>query len=100
MRVRKILNYDMDDVLDVIGLRRRSSALGVILPAIGLVAIGAAIGAGIGLMFAPTPGRRLRQGMSDRFDQMRERMKVEARKARKEGLLNATPEQARVSVQT
>jgi len=95
--MRKILSYDIDDVLEVIGLQRRGSALGAILPAIGLVAIGAAIGAGVGLMFAPTAGRRLRQGMSERIDQMRERMKVEARK---QGVLNAPPEQGRVSVQT
>lgn len=97
MRISKLLGYDMDDVLDVVGLARRRSAIGVILPAIGLVAVGAAVGAGIGLMFAPSSGRRLRQDMSERFDQMREKMKVEARK---QGLLNATPEQERMSAQT
>jgi YtxH-like protein len=96
MRMRKILNYDIDDVLEVIGLQRRRQPIGAILAAMGLVAFGAAIGAGVGLMFAPASGRRLRQGMSERLDQMREKMKVEARK---QGLLNATPEQA-VSVQT
>lgn len=97
MRIRKFLSYDIDDVLDLVGLRRRRSAIGVILPAMGLVAFGAAIGASVGLMFAPSSGRRLRQGMGERLDQMREKMKVEARK---QGLLNATPEQARVSAQT
>ena len=97
MRMRKILSYDMDDVLDIIGLQKRRSIIGAILPAMGLVAFGAAIGACVGLMFAPSSGRRLRQGMSDRIDQMREKMKVEARK---QGLLNATPEQGRVSAQT
>ena len=96
MRMRKILSYDIDDALDIIGLRRSRSAIGVILPALGLVAVGAAIGASIGLMFAPSSGRRLRQGMTERLDKVREKMKVEARK---QGLLNATPEQ-RVSVQT
>jgi hypothetical protein len=95
--MRKILSYDIDDVLDLVGLHRRRSAIGVILPAIGLVAFGAAIGAGVGLMFAPSSGRRLRQGVSERIDQMREKVKVEARK---QGLLNATQEQARVSAQT
>jgi hypothetical protein len=94
--MRKILSYDIDDALDIIGLRRSRSAIGVILPALGLVAVGAAIGASIGLMFAPSSGRRLRQGMTERLDKVREKMKVEARK---QGLLNATPEQ-RVSVQT
>jgi hypothetical protein len=96
--MRKISSYDIDDVLELIGLHRRHSAIGIILPAMGLVAFGAAIGAGIGLIFAPSSGRRLRQGVSDRLDQMREKMKVEAR--RKRGLLNATAEQGGVSVQT
>jgi YtxH-like protein len=97
MRMRKILSYDMDDALGLMGLRRRRSAIGIVLPAMGLVAFGAAIGACVGLMFAPSSGRRLRQGVSDRIDQMREKMKVEARK---QGLINAAPEQARVNVQT
>lgn len=98
MRISKLLGYDIDDVLGVMGLERRHSVIGAILPAVGLVAIGAAVGAGVGLMLAPSSGRRLRQDMSERFDQMREKMKVEARK---QGLLNATPEQERMSsVQT
>lgn len=97
MRIRRLLGYDMDDVLDIVGLQRRRSAIGALLVGGGLVAIGAAVGAGVGLMFAPSSGRRLRQDMSERLDQMREKMKVEARK---QGLLNATPEQERVSAQT
>ena len=97
MRTRRLLGYDIDDVLEIMGLQRRHSAIGVILPALGLVAFGAAVGAGVGLMFAPSSGRRLRQDVSEKLDQMREKMKVEARK---QGLLNATPEQERVSAQT
>lgn len=97
MRIRRLLGYDIDDVLDLVGLQRRRSAIGAILPALGLVAFGAAVGAGVGLMFAPSSGRRLRQDMGERLDQMREKMKVEARK---QGLLNATPEQERVSAHT
>ncbi len=97
MRIRRLLGYDIDDVLDLMGLQRRRSAIGAILPAVGLVAIGAVVGAGVGLMFAPSSGRRLRQDMTERLDQMREKMKVEARK---QGLLNATPEQERVGAQT
>lgn len=94
MRIGRLLGYDIDDVLDLVGLQRRRTAIGAVLPALGLVAFGAAIGAGVGLMFAPSSGRRLRQDMSERLDQMREKVKVEARK---QGLLNATPEQERVA---
>ena len=98
MRIGRLLGYDIDDVLELVGLQRRRSAIGAVLPAVGLVAIGAVVGAGVGLMFAPSSGRRLRQDVSERLDQMREKMKVEARK---QGLLNATPEQQeRVSAQT
>jgi gas vesicle protein len=94
MRIRRLLGYDMDDVLELVGLQRRSSVIGAVIPAVGFVAIGAVIGAGVGLLFAPSSGRRLRQDMTERLDQMREKMKVEARK---QGLLNATPEQEQVS---
>jgi aconitase B len=97
MRIRRLLGYDMDDALGLIGLARRRPVIGIILPALGLVAFGAAVGACIGLMLAPSSGRRLRQDMSERFDQMREKVKVQARK---QGLLNATPEQERVTAPT
>ena len=43
--------------------------------AFGLLAAGAIIGAGIGLAFAPSSGQRLRQDVSGRLDQLRERVK-------------------------
>jgi gas vesicle protein len=72
------MGYDMDDVLNYAGLQRRTTLLEAFLPAVGLVMLGAAVGAAVGLSFAPSSGRRLRQDMSDRFDQLRERMKNEA----------------------
>jgi gas vesicle protein len=90
MTMKKVIGYDLDDILDLVGLERRRSIIGSMLPAIGLVAIGAAIGAGVGLMFAPSSGRRLRQEVGDRFDQIRERVKSEAQK---QGVLNASAQQ-------
>ena len=69
-----ISRYDVEDVLRLVGLARRRSALGVILPALGLLAAGAAIGAGAGLAFAPSSGRRLRQDVGGKLDQIRERV--------------------------
>jgi hypothetical protein len=80
MTMKKAIGYDLDDILDLVGLQRRRSVIGSVLPAIGLVAIGAAVGAGIGLMLAPSSGRRLRQEVGDRFDRIRERVKSEAQK--------------------
>lgn len=84
--MKKLIGYDIEDVLDLIGLERRRSFFGMLVPAVGLVALGAAIGAGIGLAFAPSSGRRLRQEMGDRLDQLRERIKNEAQKG---GVLNS-----------
>jgi len=74
MNIKNMTGYDMDDALDAMGLRRKSSFLAAVLPAVGLLTLGVAVGAGIGLVFAPSSGRRLRQEVGDRFDQLRERM--------------------------
>jgi len=87
MSMKNLIRYDIDDILDLVGLERRRSFMGAALPAIGFVALGAALGAGIGLMLAPSSGRRLRQEVGDRFDQIRERVKSEAQK---QGIVNAT----------
>ncbi len=83
--MKKYAGYDIEDVLDLIGLARRRSVMGGLMPAIGLVALGAALGAGIGLACAPSSGRRLRKEVGERLDQMRERMKSEAQK---HGMMN------------
>ena len=83
--MKKLTGYDIEDVLELMGLARRRSVLGTMVPVIGYVALGAALGAGIGLMFAPSSGRRLRREVGDRLDQMRERVKTEAKK---QGIVN------------
>jgi len=75
MRIKKLMRgYELDDALRLIGAHRRS-AMGTFLPALGLLAAGAAIGAGIGLALAPSSGRRLRQDIGGRLDQLRERVR-------------------------
>ena len=78
--MRKLMGYDIEDVLELAGLQRRHSLMGTLLPALGLLAAGAAIGAGVGLAFAPSSGRRLREGMSGRLDQLREGARKEVHK--------------------
>ena len=70
---KKLIGYDMDDILRLANLQRRHSVAGFVLPALGLV-LGAAMGAAVGLMFAPSSGRRFRQEVGERIDQMRERV--------------------------
>jgi hypothetical protein len=85
--MKKMMGHDIDDILELAGLERRRNILSMLLPAVGLLAFGAAFGAGVGLMFAPSSGRRFRQDMGDRLDQLRDKMKNEAQK---EGVMNAT----------
>ncbi len=83
MRIKKLMRgYELDDALRLIGRSRRRSMLEMVLPALALLAAGAAVGAGIGLVFAPSSGRRLREDMSGRLDQLRERVKKESDKHR------------------
>jgi hypothetical protein len=79
MTMKTITGYDIDDALDLLGLRRKTTAISMMVPALVLLSAGAAIGAGVGLAFAPSSGRRLRKEFSDRFEQLRERMKTEAK---------------------
>ncbi|MEP7051353.1 MAG: YtxH domain-containing protein [Pseudomonadota bacterium] len=64
----------LEDVLGVLGLERRPSAVGRVLPALGLVAVSAAVGAGIALLLAPTSGTRLRAKLSDGIDDAKHRL--------------------------
>jgi hypothetical protein len=74
---KKVFSGDIrsDDMLEMMGLTRRRSALGTVLPALGLLVAGGAIGAGLGLVFAPSSGRRMRQNVEDRVGQLREKFK-------------------------
>ena len=79
--MKKMIGYDLEDALDLIGLQRKQGILSMFLPVLGGLFVGAAIGAGAGLAFAPSSGRRLRQGVSERLDQLRDRVKREASNA-------------------
>ncbi|HEY2409515.1 MAG TPA: YtxH domain-containing protein [Polyangiaceae bacterium] len=72
--IKAIQRLEMDDVLGLIGVERRRSALSQVLPAIGLVAVGAAVGAGAALLFAPSGGKELRTRLSERLDEARDKL--------------------------
>lgn len=81
MTIKKLMRrYELDDALRLMGMHRRS-AMETFLPALGLLAAGAAIGAGIGLALAPSSGRRLRQDIGGRLDQLRERVRKDSEHA-------------------
>ncbi len=72
--VKVARSFEADDLLGVVGLQRRRSAAQVILPAIGLVTLGAAVGAGVALLIAPSSGAELRQQLSERVDKLAEKI--------------------------
>jgi hypothetical protein len=59
--------FALDMVLDAIGLGRGYRMRRYAMPGLGLLVLGAAIGAGIGLVLAPSSGRRLRENVADQL---------------------------------
>jgi len=53
-------DFTKERLLEALGLEERSSAFSVLLGAVGTFALGALVGAGVGLLSAPKPGRELR----------------------------------------
>src|ERR1700742_813536 len=72
--IRAMQGLELNDILGVIGLERRPSALSRTLPAIGLFAVSAAVGAGAALLLAPSSGEELRARLSDGLDDVKHRL--------------------------
>ena len=88
MNMKKLTGYDLDDLFAWVGLQRQRSTLEVLLQTMGLLTIGAVIGAGAGVMLAPSSGRRLREDMNERIGQLRGKMKTTSENGKRE-LMNA-----------
>ena len=71
---KAVRSVELNDLLGYIGLERRPSAWARTLPALGLVAVSAAIGAGAALLLAPSSGEQLRARLSDGLDDMKTRL--------------------------
>lgn len=63
----------LDLLLDQLGLQKKRQPVDVILPALGIFGAGLAVGATLGLMFAPKRGDELRGELKERLDDLRER---------------------------
>ena len=64
MKLNDIRNLSKDDVLAVLGLQTRTSAISTVFGSIGLIGLGMVLGAGAALMMAPKSGRELREDSS------------------------------------
>ncbi len=71
---KAVRGLEFNDILGVIGLERRPSSFERALPALGLVAVSAAIGAGAALLLAPSSGEELRARLSDGLDDVKTRL--------------------------
>lgn len=60
-----------DDIIRALGLQSRRHA--DVMPSMALFGAGLLVGAGLALLFAPTTGRELRDELSDRAGNLRDR---------------------------
>ena len=72
--IQAIESLNLDTVLGVAGLERKPSSLSHLLPTAGLIAISAAVGAGVALLLAPSSGSKLRARLSDGIEDAKHRL--------------------------
>jgi len=65
--IKKLRDLDKDDLLNLIGLETRRTVADWILPTLGIFGVGVLVGAGIGMLLAPKPGRELREDLRNRL---------------------------------
>ena len=79
--------YDsgVDAVLDRLGLEPRKSTMEIMLPALGVFGAGIAVGAVLGVLFAPKRGEELRNDIRHRISDIRYRGAEQFEEARARG---------------
>jgi len=67
--------YDqsLESLLDRMGLEQKRSTMEVVLPALGIFGAGIAVGAALGILFAPKRGDELRGDLRHRLGDLRDR---------------------------
>ncbi|MGV3624458.1 MAG: hypothetical protein ACO1OB_26805 [Archangium sp.] len=73
---KHIPDVDKDDLLDLVGLESRRSTGDKIVPALAIFGAGLLVGAGLGLLFAQKPGKKLRGELRDRISKGAEEVKA------------------------
>lgn len=68
-------SYDrnMEKVLDQLGLEKKRATQDVVLPALGIFGAGIAVGASLGLLFAPKQGQELRSDIRRSLEDLRKK---------------------------
>jgi hypothetical protein len=73
MKLRDVGELSKEDLLDMMGLETKGSA-GWMAAGLGMLALGAALGAAAALLLAPGPGRDTRHFLAERLRSYRQRM--------------------------
>jgi hypothetical protein len=63
MDMKDIKNLDKEQILEMLGLQQADTTVAVTLRALGLIGIGALLGATIMLFLAPQSGREMRENV-------------------------------------
>lgn len=67
MTLSDIRDYGKQDLLGLVGLAPKRKAMDLVLPAVGMFAVGLVVGAGLGLLFAPKKGSELRSDLGQKL---------------------------------
>ena len=67
MKLKELRNLDRDDILEMVGLQSKASTGAWLGGVLGTFGVGLLVGAGLGLLLAPKPGRELRDDLRDKF---------------------------------
>ena len=69
MNLDKLKSLDKDDLLNALGLETRRSTGESLLTGFALFGVGLLVGAGVGLLVAPSTGRELRSDINKRLQE-------------------------------
>ncbi len=64
---KQLAHLEKDDILKLFKVEERRTVVDYIVPAVGVFSVGVLVGAGLGLLLAPKPGRELRQELRNRL---------------------------------
>lgn len=67
MNLKELRNLDKDDILEMLGLETKTSTGAWLAGTLGTFGLGLLVGAGLGLLLAPKPGRELRENIRDKL---------------------------------
>jgi hypothetical protein len=65
--MKRIGKLQKDSILEMLGLEKKTSMAASIFQSLGFLGVGLTAGLGLGLLLAPTTGRRLRTDLSHRI---------------------------------